>query len=215
MSGIENIKKTLEGTVEFELLSEMEQAYIKIEQEQKIWYENSKFTCPDGCGCCCHNFEPDLMKIEALYMAAWLIENKPETAMQVEKEIYPFENGKTCPFYNPDNGYHCSIYGGRPFICRLFGASGSRTKTREIVWKPCKFYPIENLQQHNPPLAHRQYNEEETKKIFGMLPPVMSDLIEQPASASKDYENTKLIRETLPETIRKLRWIRSLQQNGE
>lgn len=215
LSEIKNILEKLQGTEESEILVEMEKAYRKINDEQAEWYARSKFTCPEGCGGCCHNFEPDLMKSEAIYMAAWLIENQNQIAEKVAEGKYPFDNGKTCPFYNPDIGYHCSIYGGRPFICRLFGASGSHSKTGEIVWKPCKFYPAEALDRHNPPLVHRQYSQQETKSIFGTLPPVMGDLMEQAVSFSEDYKNTKLIREILPETIQKLKWIVSMKESNQ
>lgn len=69
------IIKKLEGTKEAEILLQMGEAYQRIENEQAVWFEKSKFTCVEGCGSCCHNFEPDLLECEAVYMAAWLLEN--------------------------------------------------------------------------------------------------------------------------------------------
>ena len=212
MSEISGILQKLEGTREAEILVQMEAAYKRIYDEQKAWYENSKFVCPEGCGCCCHNFEPDLLEAEALFMAAWLLENQSDVAAAVAQGKFPFENGKTCPFHNFENPYHCSIYNGRPSICRLFGASGAHGKNGAIVWKPCKFIPVENLQKHKPPLEHKQYSAEETKEIFGVLPPVMADLMEPIASINPENNETKLIREILPKTINRLMWICSMNE---
>lgn len=215
MSEIKNILEKLNGTKEAVILSEIENTYENIAAVQAKWYQQSKFTCPEGCGQCCYNFEPDLMEGEALYMAAWLLENQPDVAENVIQGNFPFpDNGKTCLFWNKDNPYHCSIYSGRAFICRLFGASGAHSKENKTVWKPCKFLPAEKLAGHKPPLAHRQYTQEETQEIFGTLPPVMSDLMEQAVSFTPDDENTKLIREILPDTLRKLKWILSLNEGS-
>lgn len=160
MSEITGILEKLKGTKEAEILEKIEASYEKIAAAQKTWYEKSSVLCPSGCGQCCHNFEPDLLSSEALYMAAWLLENQAETAEKVAAGIFPFENGKTCLFHDFNNPYHCTIYGGRAFICRLFGASGGKGKHTEVVWKPCKFYPQNELQKFKPPLAHRQYSQE-------------------------------------------------------
>ncbi len=210
MSLIPNILQQLEGTSIYEVLINIEESYERISFEQGIWYEKTQFLCPDGCGKCCKNFEPDIFSAEALYMAAWLLENQRETALQIAEERFPFDNGsKTCPLFNPDSDYHCSIYGGRPFICRLFGASSFRSKNGEKIWRPCKFYPSEKLAEHNPPIEKRQHTQEETAGILGAVPPLMNDLIESSFSS----EETKLIREVLPGTIRHLLWIISMNDN--
>lgn len=210
MSEIGNIISCLQGTQEEEILKQMEKVYSNITNQQAVWYEKSRFVCAEGCGSCCHDFEPDLLECEALYMAAWLLENQPEVAEKIIQGKYPFENGKTCPFHNFENKYHCSIYNGRPSICRLFGACGNRGKDGKIVWKPCKFYSDSLLNVHKPKLEHRQYNTEEVLEIFGLLPPVMSDLMEEAVSIIPDNHITKTIREILPETISRLQWIISL-----
>lgn len=213
MSKISNILFKLEGTEEAETLAELEKSYENIEILQKEWYRKSRFLCPDGCGSCCQNFEPDLLESEALYMAAWLLENQAEVAEQIKTGKFPFDNGKTCPFFDASKAYHCSIYEGRPCICRLFGASGSKDKQNKTVWKPCKFYPEEKLKLRNPPLAHQQYSENQIKNIFNCLPPVMSDFMENIVSINPDSTGTKLIREILPETISRLEWI--IKLNGK
>ena len=213
MSQITGVLEKLNGTSVYEALIQMEETYERIAYEQKEWYDAAKFVCPEGCGQCCEGFEPDLMEGEALYMAAWLIENQNDTAMQIAQNNFPFDNGaKTCPLFNPDSPYHCSIYNGRAFICRLFGASSFRSRNGDKTWRPCKFYPDNVLTAHNPPLAKKQYSESETLQVLGAVPPLMSDFTESiAASASCD---TELIRVILPSTIRHLLWLINMNDNG-
>lgn len=207
MLGIEKTVEKLNGTREAEILTAMVNAYSNVTEQQKIWYEKSEFVCPDGCGECCRNFEPDLLECEALFMAAWLMENQPEVAEVVSQGVFPFPREKACQFWKEDAEYHCSIYGGRPSICRLFGACGNHGKNGETVFKPCRFYPAEKLAGYKVPLIHKQYSQTETLEIFGILPPVMSDLMEGTVSINPDSTETRLIRDILPETIQRLRWI--------
>jgi len=210
MSEIQNILSKLQGTREAEVLSQMIDSYGTISDKQKEWYEKSQFFCPDACGECCRNFEPDLLESEALYMAAWIIENKPDLAEEVREGRFPFPENKGCFFWDEKNPYHCTIYGGRPFICRLFGACGNRGKNGEIVFKTCKFYPAEKLAAWKIPLSHRQYSQQEVMEIFGNLPPVMSDLMEKAVSITPDDMKTELIHKILPDTIKRLFWIVSM-----
>ena len=210
MTLIPNILQQLEGTSVHDILINIEESYERISLEQSEWYKKTDFLCPDGCGKCCQGFEPSIFSGEVLYMAAWLLENQRETALQIAENNFPFDNGeKTCPLFNFESNYHCSIYGGRPFICRLFGASSFRVKSGEKTWRPCKFYPSDLLKSHNPPIEKRQYAEEETVKVLGAIPPLMSDLTE---SSNPDGE-THPIREVLPNAIRHLLWIISMNDN--
>lgn len=212
MSQIPGVLGKLEGTSVYDTLVQMEAAYERITCEQKQWYDTAKFYCPDGCGHCCEGFEPDLMEGEVLYMAAWLIENQNEIALQIAQNKFPFDNGKTCPLFNPASPYHCSIYNGRAFICRLFGASSFRSRNGDKTWRPCKFYPDDILAAHKPPLAKRQYSESETLQVLGAVPPLMSDFTESIAASASG--ETELIRDILPPTIRRLLWLIDMNDNG-
>lgn len=213
MSEISSILAKLNGTTEFDVLTQMESAYENIAEKQAVWYKNAKFFCIEGCGECCRNFDPDLLDCEALYMAAWILENKPELAEKVAQGEFPFPERKGCPFWDEDNPYHCMVYGGRACICRLFGATSNHSKNNEIVYKPCKFYPIEKLQEYNPKLLHKQFNLQEIQEIFGTVPPVMNDLMENVVSINPDNHETELLRNILPGAIRKLMWICSMNSN--
>ena len=212
MSHITGVLEKLEGTSVYDTLIQMEAAYERISKEQKQWYDAAKFYCPEGCGHCCEGFEPDLMEGEALYMAAWLIENQNEIALQISQNKFPFDNGKACPLFNPDSAYHCSIYNGRAFICRLFGASSFRSRNGDKTWRPCKFYPENVLAAHKPPLAKKQYSESETLQVLGAVPPLMSDFTEVIAASASG--ETELIRDILPSTIRRLLWLINMNDNG-
>ena len=152
------------------------------------------------------------MEGEALYMAAWLIENQNDIALQIAQNKFPFDNGKTCPLFNSASPYHCSIYNGRAFICRLFGASSFRSRNGDKTWRPCKFYPENMLAAHKPPLAKNQYYENETLQVLGAVPPLMSDFTE--AIAASASGETELIRDILPSTIRRLLWLINMNDNG-
>ncbi len=212
MSQIAGILAKLENTSVYETLVKMEEAYQRIEAEQDEWYEKCRFNCPSGCGSCCHGFEPDILECEVLYMAAWLLENQPFVAEQVAHGFFPFQSQDgTCPFFNPNSPFHCSIYFGRAFICRLFGASSYHSRDGQRLWRPCKFYPEEYLASHQPPLEKRQYTQEETEKVLGALPPLMSDLVESARSLGSD--RTYLIHEILPQTICRLQWLMDMNDN--
>lgn len=212
MSEIPHILEKLEGTLLYDILTAIEKDYQNIYEVQKIWYEKTNFLCPDGCGKCCAGFEPDLMDSEALYMAAWIIENQPFIAEQIAKKIFPFDNGKTCPLYNVNSKYHCSVYGGRPMICRLFGASSFFDKEHNKTWRPCKHLSDEFLKTVHLNLEHKTYSENETISYIGAIPPVMSDLLESSASFLTDSKKTVLLREILPDMINKILWI--IHMNG-
>ncbi len=214
MSQITSVLEKLENTSVYDILINMEKAYENISKKQGVWYKKTNFTCPSGCGDCCVNFEPDLFECEALYMAAWLLENQQDVALKIAEGNFPYTKEKGCQFYNRNSDYHCSIYGGRAFICRLFGACSNHDKNGKKIWRPCKFYPSSILANHKPPLEHRQYSEEETQSKLGDIPPAMSDLMQIALSFIPDSEKTALIRDILPATIKKLLWLINMNNNN-
>ncbi|MBP5329381.1 MAG: YkgJ family cysteine cluster protein [Spirochaetaceae bacterium] len=213
MTQIPTILQQLQGTSAYSTLVNIENAYRRIGEEQNIWYEKTHFLCPNGCGSCCMGFEPDLFEGEAMYMAAWLLENRYETAVKITHSEFPFNNGKkTCPLFDEDSAFHCSAYHGRPFVCRLFGASSFRGKNGGKLWRPCKFYPEEKLSAYKPPLEKRSYSESETINAIGAIPPLMCDLTENAFSADSTAQTT-LLRRILPDMINKLLWLISMNDN--
>lgn len=209
------LKALLKGTKIYELYEQTGGLYHKIQASQADWYKKTKAVCPEGCGECCRNFEPDLLESEAVYMAVWLLEHQNKTAQKVMAGEFPFPKNKGCPFWDEQSPFHCTIYEGRAFICRLFGASGFRSKTGETVWKPCKLYPAEKLSQLQPPFSHRQYTAAELKQITGAELPLMSDFMQQAIELTPEYPRTAPLRKVLPEKIRYIRWVLQMKrQNG-
>jgi len=241
-SEIASVLERIEGTEEYDILLEMDAAYSRIAEKQQEWIGKSGFTCVEKCGKCCEHFEPDLLESEALYMAAWLLSNQPEVAKQVASGIFPLlgnnvsretaeccvrsmptyadltSESQQCPFFQKDiSGTnllgHCTIYGGRAFICRLFGAAGFRDKFNKEVWKPCKFYPADKLAQvkiKSGNLEHRQYSIDEMQKMFGTAPPIMSDMMEQAETFTPDDDSSTLLHDILPKYVERLMWIMEL-----
>lgn len=128
------------GTVIYDILTAIHSLYNDIDADQKIWKARSPMQCPDGCGSCCVHFEPDVYEAEALYLAAWMLEHQTERADRIaEAERDSFACGDGCFLFDPDSPYHCTVYGGRCLICRLFGFSGDHGKDGTIRWKPCRY----------------------------------------------------------------------------
>jgi len=57
--------------------------------------------------------------------------------------------------------------------------------------------------------------QEEILNIFGAVPPVMSDLMEEVENLNPQVKRTKLIRDSLPETVRRLKWIISMNDQAQ
>ncbi len=193
----------LEGTLEYDQICRLDTVYKQIASEQDEWKSSCSFTCPDGCGTCCEHFEPDVTEAEALYLAAWMLYNQEETAFAiVEGTFVPareYEDG--CILFDAHSPYHCTVYGGRCLICRIFGFTGDRGKDGNKRWKPCKFHP-EPLPK---PLERRQYTQDELVSLFGALPPAMGDLMSQAEAIMPGAQgSTEPLRIALKHAIEKL-----------
>ena len=213
-----NIIKALKGTREYDIISGMDQVYRDIEQRQGLWKNTGRIICPEGCGTCCTGFEPDVLESEALYLAAWLMENKPEEAKNTAEGIPAADagkNGSGCFLFDPDTPWHCTVYAGRCLICRLFGYSGDYGKDGKRRWRPCRFYPDGELARHLPPLEHRQYTEDELVLLFGNTPPAMSDCIGQALALTPGNDGTTVpLRDALPAAIRRLELVIQFNNGG-
>lgn len=211
-NNIDEILYKLEGTKEHDIIFGIKNIYEKLETLQTEWYESTKFTCPSGCGTCCHNFEPELFESEALYLAAWLLQNCSKKANDIANDKFVFNFDKTCILFEENTPYHCTCYGGRAFICRLFGGSCFKGKDGKPRWKPCKFYPNDMLLARNPSIYHKEYTSEQMISVFGSLPPIMSDITAQSLGLTPENERTEPLRTILPKKIRHL--ITILDYNG-
>lgn len=201
----------------YDLILHLDAVYSDIEKAQTIWKKVSPMQCVKGCGSCCIDFEPDVLEIEALYMAAWLLHNDRERAMEIADETYIWpgfiDQSKGCFLYDPENEYHCTVYGGRALICRLFGYSGDTGKDGKVRWKPCRLGNDAFLREG---FIKKQYTEEEILSLTGVLPPVMSIFLREAVAIMPDEAGRTIpLREALPRAIRKLQLILSFIEPPE
>ena len=192
------------GTVIYDILTAVDSLYNDIDVDQKIWKAKSPMQCPDGCGSCCVHFEPEVYEAEALYLAAWMLENQSERAERIAEA---------------DSG--ASI--GRCLICRLFGFSGDHGKDRRIRWKPCRYMepsvvagnaaggisgtPINGTGTVQDVQTGRQYGEEEMMRLFGAVPPYMGAASSSLLALNPDDTHPLPLRIALPAAIKKLKML--------
>ena len=212
------------GTVIYDILTAVDSLYNDIDADQKIWKAKSPMQCPDGCGSCCVHFEPEVYEAEALYLAAWMLENQSERAERIaEADSGASIGGDGCVLFDPESPYHCTVYGGRCLICRLFGFSGDHGKDRCIRWKPCRYMepsvvagnaaagisgtPINGTGTVQDVQTGRQYGEEEMMRLFGAVPPYMGAASSSLLALNPDDTHPRPLRIALPTAIKKLKML--------
>jgi uncharacterized protein len=205
--------ESFNGTRVQNIVEGLNQIYGEIEAKQAEWKSRSPFQCPDGCGSCCVDFEPDVLESEALYLAAWMLHHQFDRANSIlENSFVPpragseVEHSSGCFLFDPSSPWHCTVYGGRCLICRLFGYSGDRGKDGRPRWKPCKFLPLESSSARE--CARHQYDEGELLDRFGIVPPIMGDIAAQVLALTPDsVEDRKPLRVALPQAIAKIKML--------
>jgi Fe-S-cluster containining protein len=194
----------LAGTRIGELIVQLDGVYRSIETAQCDWKRASPFQCASGCGQCCVDFEPDVLPVEATYLAVWMLRNQRERALSILDGTFVSprpDPERGCPLFNPDNPYHCTVYGGRALICRLFAYTGDRGKDGTPRWKPCKFLPLQGTDGGLP--RKRQYSGAELLERFGAVPPLMCDISAQAVAIDPDgARDRRPLREALRDAIR-------------
>jgi len=193
------------GTKLYDTLTEIETLYADIDKWQASWKEKTPAPCPDGCGHCCENFEPEVYEAEALYLAAWLIEHQQARAHSLSLWTEKSIRTAGCFLFDPHNAYHCTVYGRRCLICRLFAYSGVRGKDARLKWKPCKFIPTGETALVN--WQHREYDEAELYQHFKTLPPDMANASVRLLALHPEDTVPRPLREALPSAIKKIKLI--------
>jgi hypothetical protein len=140
-------------------------------------------------------------------MAVWLYFNRrpvfdrllaTENIQALRKNAGEHPDG--CVFFDPDSPEHCTIYGGRALICRLFGYSGDHDKNGALRWRPCRFIPDKLMNG----IEHRTYTRPELQKKFGVLPPDMTFFASEVLSIFPGKNGTQLVRSALPAAVKKI-----------
>jgi Fe-S-cluster containining protein len=133
----------------------------------------SGVSCGFGCGLCCEGFVPDILPLEASYIAAWLVGTDREKAYRIAASglspIAQPDSRQGCPLYAADTPYHCTVYEARPLICRMFAFSGIRNKHGTASFSVCRH-------GHSAGAARAASGHDELIRVFGAEPPVMADM---------------------------------------
>ena len=187
-----------------EMILNLDAVYKEIDEAESEWKKACPVRCIDGCGACCIHFEPEIYEIEALYLAAWLLYHQRKRALRILNGDFAAntpdkQNG--CLLFDIDNPHHCTVYGGRCLICRLFGYSGDRGKDRSVRWRPCRF----TVSKNEAAGVQKQYGQADLLRAFGSLPPVMSDFTARILCFMSDGNFTaRPIRKSLPAAVSKI-----------
>lgn len=129
--------KKLDNTLIKERIDKIIELYDKLEKKQKKFCETFNIHCISGCGECCKHFTPDITEAEALFLAYGLIKDGLDS--EVLKTLELNKNSSSCPLYNNDSIFHCSVYKYRPLVCRLFSSAATCDKNENIVYRKCKY----------------------------------------------------------------------------
>jgi Fe-S-cluster containining protein len=144
--------------------------------------ETSGVSCPHGCGSCCEGFVPDILPLEAAYLATFIAGTDRARAYAYAAaglEARLREDGRLgCPLYADDRAYHCTAYEARPLICRMFAFSATRDKRGVPTFSVCKKGLSAN--------GSRTATGDSLLEVFGVMPPVMSDMGSELASIDPD-----------------------------
>jgi len=131
----------------------------------------SGVSCPSGCGTCCEGFVPDILPLEAAYIASYLAGAERQRAYRLAVDglsARERDDGRTgCPLYNDDGPYHCTVYEARPLICRMFAFSAVRGKLGIPAFSVCRVGVSDR--------GCRSASGERLVEAFGAEPPVMAD----------------------------------------
>jgi len=142
----DKLVRLLGGTYLGESLGNLSALYDQIEDETSAFCDAYHIHCGEGCGTCCEHFMPDITSLEARMVAAYLLLIRKDLPLidQLEKSI----GSDHCPLFDPDNPHHCTVYGARPLICRLFGACASTTKEGVAEFRHCKYNDAMTMPVH-------------------------------------------------------------------
>jgi uncharacterized protein len=154
--------------------------------------------CPEGCGSCCEGFIPDILPVEADYLADWLLENRPELAASfLERADAHPRYSPPCPLYEAGRpGGRCGAYPARPLVCRLFGYASVRDRQGEESYSLCR--------EMSSRRGRRSWSGPELERELGSRLPVMPDFAAAAiAIAPQEAGGGDLLTAALPAALRR------------
>jgi len=177
--------------------------YARIERGQAeslaaIAARGPALACPEGCGSCCEPFIPDVLPVEARYLAAWLLRERPLLAERIARWPEGLGAVPPCPFYDAVRpGGHCTVYPARPLICRLFGFSALRDREGRESFALCKRMPSRP--------GGRSWSGSRLEEELGASLPDMADFSASVVTLVPDEAGERaLLTEALPQAVRRL-----------
>ncbi len=135
---IHEVCSRLPGTLVAEQWQALLTLYDEIDRYAASFQNRHRVACPPGCGTCCEHFTPDLTDEEASLMAAYLLFVKQDQGA-IASLAQSGADSQSCPLYDPESTFHCTVYPARGMICRLFGACPSEDKHHRPVFRKCKY----------------------------------------------------------------------------
>jgi Fe-S-cluster containining protein len=198
----------------FDRLESVHSIYIRAEEAMASFRARNGLVCPPRCGVCCENFIPDVLPVEASYLAAWLVRNRPEQARSMALDGFSGARDRPqrgCPLYDPAApDAHCTVYPGRPLICRLFAFSGTRSKSGRPAYALCRLMP----ELPPPRSGRRSWEGPELEAALG-LPPIMSDFsMELDGTAPGDAGRRSPLPEALVPAVRQMLFLTGFSDPG-
>jgi Fe-S-cluster containining protein len=177
-----------------ERLESLAYLYRRADAAVNEFVEVSGVTCPFGCGTCCEGFVPDILPVEAAYLAAFIAGSDRDRAFGIMAngiEARTRDDGSAgCPLYADDRPYHCTVYEARPLICRMFAFSATRDKRGSPSFSVCRHGLSAS--------GTRSAKGEGLMEAFGAAPPVMSDMGSELASIEPESSGD---RKALPDAL--------------
>jgi Fe-S-cluster containining protein len=204
MQLLDMIHTSLDGTTFAAALEGLNRIYERIEKAQAesraaIAARGAALACPEDCGSCCEGFVPDILPIEARYLAAWLLRFSPELAARaIDWSDAVIGMAPPCPFYEaarPDG--HCVVYPARPLICRLFGFAALRDREGIESYSLCRRMPART--------GKRSWSGAELERELGAAFPDMADFSALTVALAPDEAGGRaLLTQALPAELRRL-----------
>jgi len=125
----------LPGTSIADNIRKLLEVYRSLDEEIDRFAHAATIGCPDGCGRCCEETDPEVTQIEADFIAVYL----SYSAVNVIGALNTRHSG--CVFYDPSSPLHCTIYGARPLVCRAFAFTTIRDKNGAPLFRYCRHMP--------------------------------------------------------------------------
>ncbi|HUX37323.1 MAG TPA: YkgJ family cysteine cluster protein [Rectinemataceae bacterium] len=190
-------------------LSTLGGLYDRVGEATANFAASAGLACPPGCGRCCESFVPDMLPLEAAWMAATLLRDRPLEARALAEEGFPLSASRAgpCPFYIRDSPFHCGLYEGRPLICRLFGFSASYGREGLPSFSLCRHMPGKEGS------TSRSWKGEGLASELGSRPALMSDFaLQLVAIRPLEGHERHLLFDALPQALRRIYFLLQLRE---